>query len=65
VGGYGPQCGVIAGDSFDILTAEQRARVAADTAAPQSAEARRSARELERMIAATLDILDTDEGAAP
>lgn len=41
------------------------ARVAADAAARHAAEARRTARELKLMIAATLGILDADEGAAP
>ena len=43
----------------------QCARVAADAAARHAAEARRNARQLERMIAATLDILDVEVGTAP
>jgi len=46
-------------------TDAQFARIATDAAARHSAEARRTARELKRMIVATLGILDADEGVAP
>ena len=58
--------------AMDVLTAAadavveaHLARISADFAARHSADAMRAAERLEKMIAATLDILDWEEGAAP